>query len=382
MKREQFAERTRQEIIRLCHSALDSRTLRLELLKHLSAVIPFDYVYFCTTDPATQLLTSSVVIEEPPPWSMAVFLENEFLQADFNKFNDMLRNHRLVEWLSDVTRHELVRSQRYRDMLAPMGMVDELRAIFVANAACWGTLCLDREREFNPAEAAYLAQLTPHIADGLRKALLLDGAALTATPDGPGVLVLAPDLSVVAMTSAAEYWLSELVETENGDKRALPITVRSVVAGLLAIERGLVPADFTPKARLRTRSGHWLMLYASRLRGTANPGQISVIFEIAQPDEISPLIIQAYDLTKREGEITQCVLLGWSTADIAARLYISPNTVQDHLKAIFEKVDVGSRGELARRIFTRQYQPHLSAGTPLNTSGQFTLKSRSPNRPD
>ena len=381
MARKQFTERARHELIRLCHNGLDSRTFRLELLKRLGAVIPFDYVYFCTTDPATQFLTSSVMVEEPPPWTMSVFLENEFLRDDFNKFNDLLRGRRAVGLLSEATRHELDRSSRYRDMLAPMALGDELRAIFVANAVCWGTLCLDRERArstFTPAEAAFLAQLAPHIAEGLRKALLLDSAATASTPDGPGVLILAPDLSVVAMTAAAEYWLSELKETERGDRHTLPLTVRSVVAGLFAIERGLVAAEFTPKVRLRTRSGHWLILYASRLLGTE--GQITVVFEIAQPAEIAPLIMQAYDLTKREGEVTQCVLLGWSTAEIAAKLYISPNTVQDHLKAIFEKVDVGSRGELARRIFTRHYQPHLSGGVPVNASGQFTSPVRSSSR--
>lgn len=383
MTRKQFADRARHELIRLCHSGLDSRTLRLEMLKRLDEVIPFDYVYFCTTDPATQLLTSSVMVEEPPPWAMSVFLENEFLQNDFNKFNEMLRDHRAVGLLSEATRHELDRSLRYRDMLAPMALGDELRAIFVANAVCWGTLCLDRERArsvFTPDEAAFLAQLVPHIAEGLRKALLLDSTSTTSTPDGPGVLILAHDLSVVAMTAAAEHWLSELKETEKGDRYALPLTVRSVIAGLFAIERGLVAAECTPKVRQRTRSGHWLVLYASRLLGRVGEGQISVVFEIAQPAEIAPLIMQAYDLTKREGEVTQCVLLGWSTAEIAAKLYISPNTVQDHLKAIFEKVDVSSRGELARRIFTRQYQPHLSAGTSVNASGQFTSPVRSSSR--
>jgi DNA-binding NarL/FixJ family response regulator len=145
----------------------------------------------------------------------------------------------------------------------------------------------------------------------------------------------------------------ELTETERGDPHALPLTVRSVVAGLKAIERGL--ADSMPKVRLRTRSGQWLVLYASRLRSSVQV-QITVIFERAQPAEMAPLVMQVYQLTKREAEITQCVLRGWSTTEIAARLHISPNTVQDHLKAIFEKADVGSRGELAARIFAQQYQ--------------------------
>jgi DNA-binding CsgD family transcriptional regulator len=372
MKRDTLAESNRLEILRLCHSGLDSGTLRARLLQRLRAVIPFDYAYFSTTDPATQFATSSVLVTEPPEWCMSVFLENEFLQEDFNKFSDMLRDHQPVGVLSGATGHDLLRSQRYRDMLAPMAMDDELRAVFVTDAACWGTLCLHRGQDragYTPAESAYLAQLVPHIAEGLRKALLLGDAPSAETPDGPGVLILSEDLSIVATTAAAEYWLMELAQA--GDRYALPHPVRSVIAGLEAIEHGLV-ANGAPKVRLRTRSGHWLVLYAARLNSSDSQRQISVIFEIAKPAEIAPLIMQAYQLTKREGEIVQCVLRGWSTTEIAAKLHISSNTVQDHLKAIFKKVDVGSRGELAARIFTQQYLPQFPAGPPPDSSGQFT----------
>lgn len=380
MKRETFAESHKREIIRLCHSTLDSWTLRVELLRRLRPIIPFDYAYFSTTDPATLLGTSSVLVEEPPSWLMALFLENEYLKDDFNKFSDMLSNHQPVGVLSEATHHQPHRSQRYRDMLVPLAMEDELRAIFVTDAACWGTVCLHREQArsgYTSADAACLAQLAPHIADGLRKALLLGGTPTAKAPDGPGVLILSDDLSIVAMTAAAERWLTELTERNSG--HALPLAVRSVVAGLKAIERGLVAADSTPKIRLRTRTGHWLTLYASCLRSSGEQSQVAVVFEAAQPAEIAPLIMQAYQLTRREGEVTQCVLQGWSTTKIAAQLCISPGTVQDHLKAIFEKVDVSSRGELAARIFTQQYESRFLAGTPLDTSGQFISPDNSHN---
>lgn len=357
MKRERLLELSRLEIFRLCHSALDSRTLRNEILQYLQAVIPFDYAYFSTTDPATQLGTSSVLVEQPPSWCMSVFLENEFLQEDFNKFGDMLHHHVTVGILSEATRNDLYRSHRYREMLLPMAMEDELRAIFVTDTACWGTLCLHREKSrYTADEAAYLAQLTQCIADGLRKAYLLDSIPLAKIPYGPGVLILGDDLSIIATTAAAEYWLAQLTEMEQADRNPLPVAVRSVVAGLKAIESGRVAVDTIPKVRLHTKSGHWLVLYASHLRSSGSQSQISVIFEVAQPAEIAPMMMQAYNLTKREGEVTQCVLRGWSTTEIAAQLHISPNTVQDHLKAIFEKVDVSSRGELTARIFIKQHQ--------------------------
>jgi len=368
MKRESLAERARLEIIRLCHSALDSQTLRIELLRRLRPIIPFDYAYFSTTDPATHLSTGSVVVEEPPSWCMSVYLENEFLQQDFNKFSGLMRNQLPVAVLSEATQHDLRRSLRYQNMLIPMAMGDELRAVFVADAACWGTLCLHRESGYTAEESTYLAQLAPHIAEGLRKALLLSSISLANTPDGPGVLILTDDLSVVASTAVAEYWLAELKQTMSSDGHGLPLMIRSVVAGLKALEGGMVAGEFMPKVRLYTRSGHWLVLYASRLKTLSSVAQITVIFEQAQPAEIAPLIMQAYQLTKREGEITQCVLRGWSTTEIATALHISSNTVQDHLKAIFEKVDVSSRGELAARIFTQQYQPKFTA----NESSPYT----------
>ncbi|HLJ82414.1 MAG TPA: helix-turn-helix transcriptional regulator, partial [Ktedonobacterales bacterium] len=81
---------------------------------------------------------------------------------------------------------------------------------------------------------------------------------------------------------------------------------------------------------------------------------------------------QAYDLSMRESEVMQSVLRGLSTAEMAATFQISSNTVQDHLKAIFEKVGVRSRRELVGQLFAQQYQPRILAGRTLDANGWFT----------
>jgi DNA-binding CsgD family transcriptional regulator len=97
----------------------------------------------------------------------------------------------------------------------------------------------------------------------------------------------------------------------------------------------------------------------------------TVIFEEARPPEIAPLIVDAYGLTKREGEITRLVLRGLSTAEVSDELYITPNTVRDHFKSIFDKVLVRSRRELVAGIFAQQYQPRMATGHEPDADGWF-----------
>jgi hypothetical protein len=73
--------------------------------------------------------------------------------------------------------------------------------------------------------------------------------------------------------------------------------------------------------------------------------------------------------------VTQLVALGFPTRAIAARLHISPWTVQDHLKSIFEKVGAGTRGELVARVFFEHYVPRLMDGAPLGPDGWFAPRS-------
>jgi DNA-binding CsgD family transcriptional regulator len=118
----------------------------------------------------------------------------------------------------------------------------------------------------------------------------------------------------------------------------------------------------------RPRGGGWFCTP----QGCEPQGQIAVIFEEARPAEIAPLIVDAYGLTKREGEITRLVLRGLSTAQVSEELHITPNTVRDHFKAIFDKVGVRSRRELVGQVFAQHYQPRMATGQEPGADGWFT----------
>ena len=166
--------------------------------------------------------------------------------------------------------------------------------------------------------------------------------------------------------------LAEVAKSDWPSSSELPGAVYAVATRLLALESGgYMPPDLMPRTRLRTASGRWLVLYASRLRGANTEGQIAVIFEEARPSEIAPLIGDAYGLTKREGEITRLVLRGLSTAEVSRELHITPNTVRDHFKSIFDKVGVRSRRELVGQVFAQRYQPRMATSRELDADGWF-----------
>ena len=116
------------------------------------------------------------------------------------------------------------------------------------------------------------------------------------------------------------------------------------------------------RTRMRARDGSWLAVHASCLREPGGGlGPTAVVIERAKASEVAPLIVDAYELTPREVEVTRALARGLSTQEIAAELHLSRYTVQDHLKSVYEKTGVSSRGELVARMFADLYQPSLDA---------------------
>ena len=72
--------------------------------------------------------------------------------------------------------------------------------------------------------------------------------------------------------------------------------------------------------------------------------------------------------------VTELVAHGLSTAEIADRLHLSSYTVQDHLKAIFDKSATGSRGELVARLYFDHYEPSHPFGRRRRRSEQFVAR--------
>ena len=63
----------------------------------------------------------------------------------------------------------------------------------------------------------------------------------------------------------------------------------------------------------------------------------------------APEVVAHRLLTPHELQIARLVVGGASTRDVAAKLFISPRTIEAHLSTIFRKLGVRNRGELTAR---------------------------------
>jgi DNA-binding CsgD family transcriptional regulator len=344
---------------RLARAGLGHLAFENAVDEELRPSIGYDFAAWGTVDPATLLVTSCTPIGDDPfgPDHERRTFEIEYLRNEPLTLRSFVASDRTVGSLR--TEFDDVRaSLRYRELLAPAGVFDELIAIFTVDGHCWGCVRAFRHDDARPFEAPDLdefAAVAPTVAEGQRLAFLRaateNGAAVD---DPPGLVTLAGDGRISTCNSAGRAWLETL---------ATETDIRVVLASLAAQAH---VEDAASAVVVGTRGA--LALHASRL---TEVGELAVIIERPRPVQLAPRIMVAYDLTPRESQIVELVLRGQTTVQIARSLDISRYTVQDHLKSIFAKVGVQTRGELANEIYVRFYLPPKDAGVTPGPYGYF-----------
>ena len=350
------------ELSEVCARATNDQQLFEDISLRLREVVPYDGAAWFATDPATILATSPVRIENVEAGHCESYWERECLVEDSILYRDLARSPLGIATLYDATDGNPGRSARYREFLAPQGYGDELRAAFRLGDSTWGVLDLYRDRAraaFSGEEIDMIRSIVPDVAAALRTFATRPNTAPQG-PDGPGTALFGANAALLSLDDQAERLFLEVGGPEWA-RHPLPMTaIYAVVARATAVmegrERG--PAS----ARLRSSTGRWLSVHASCLRGPDGaPGPTALTIEPAKSAQIAPIIVEAYGLTPREQEITRGVSRGLSNQEIAADLFLSPHTVRDHLKAIFAKVGVTSRGELVAKLFAEHYYPAIHA---------------------
>ena len=376
-------EHVLDDLGRLALRALTRAEFFDEAAERLKRTVPFDGACWHTLDPGSDLITQHHLQDLPDRFP--VLANNEYAVHDVNKFEQLARATRKAATLSQATGGHPERSARFRELLTPAGAGPELRSAFVADRAAWGALILVRRAgrpEFQDHEVALLSDASSMFARAVRRGLIAEacrsGAAL---PDAPGVVELDAAGELIRASSSAEPLLAELSgdTPEAGVRSAAVQAIASATREVIATA-GLAGTASLPSSVIKTPAGTWLVLHGGLL-GSPRSGEVALFIQRAHPTLVAPLLLKAYGLTAREQEVTQLVLRGATTLQAAHQLAISPHTIGDHMKSIFDKTGARTRGELSATLFFGEHLPRIQDRVAIGDDASFVDAPR-PRRRD
>jgi DNA-binding CsgD family transcriptional regulator len=333
----------RERVERICAVAEDARTLRRRVLAELSRSVGFDAYAWVLTDPETAV--GCAPLADVPCLAELPRLIRLRYRTAVNRWTALPDPP--VALLGRVGAGD-----EWREFLAAYGVVDVATVVFRDPFGCWAFLDLWRigGRPFGAAEAAVLRSVVPAVTTALRRCQARTFAAdAPAEPvPAPLVLLLGPDLEVLRRTPGTRDALRLLVPRDD-DQPPVPAGAYNVAAQLLAVEAGI--ADAPPWARVHLAGNRWLTLRAARLGDDGPPEQrdVAVTVEEAGAGERLDLFARCTGLSPRETELLGLLAAGADTREVAARMFLSAHTVQDHLKSVFGKTGTRSRRALLAR---------------------------------
>lgn len=365
-------ERVLDDLRRLALSAPDRATFFDEAAARLKRAVQFDGACWHTLDPGSDLITQHRLQDLPDRFP--VLAQNEYGTDDVNKFAQLASRRRKAATLAEATGGRPEHSPRFRHLLTPAGLGPELRSAFVANGDTWGALIMVRQAgrpEFAERDVELLSAASSLFARAVRRGLVVE-ACMPEAPaaDAPGVLEFDEAALPVRFSSSAESLLSELSGTTADAGARHPAVIAIATATREAIAAPSEPGRALPSSAVKAASGAWIVLHGG-LIGDAATGHVAVFVQRAHPTLVAPLLLKAYGLTPREQEVAQLVLRGATTAQAAQHLSISPHTLNDHLKAVFDKTGARTRGELSAQLFFGEHLPRIQRQVAIGDDASF-----------
>lgn len=183
----------------------------------------------------------------------------------------------------------------------------------------------------------------PEIAGRAR--VLSDGAVaaqVISLVEAAGWLVLGPDESgnadvAIVVTDAASV---PDLETAAAQARGLEANAKALVVPTIALEL-LGPL---------VRSELDCILLSDRLESQLPAALVALKAGLVVSSSALRTVVERPALTVREKQVLAMVVIGFSNADIARKLFVTESTVKSHLSSVFAKLNVRTRNEATALI--------------------------------
>jgi DNA-binding CsgD family transcriptional regulator len=334
---------TQSALARLVNRPLEAAEFSSEVNAALQRTLAYDGWCLFAVDPHTGLRTAQFGGRGTE--HTAEMARNEAVMPDVNKYRDLAIAAVPAGWLSP-DHPQAPQSFRLNEILLPQGFNSEVRLALREHGLLWGALVLFREDPrplFDDSDIKALCAIAHPLTRAIR-AYPVRPLPRRGPAPGAGVVALAPDNRVVAMSAEARRWLDDLVPGGEDETRASDVT-RVLFDAAHAVRRGDMGRATTC---VRTVGGHWL-----RVEATAMPvseADVAVVLHPATTRELLKAVAAHHALTARESDVLDLLAQGLASKHIARELSISLLTVNGHLRSIYRKCATTGREELLARL--------------------------------
>jgi len=347
----------------LCSLGLSSELFVPALLEAMHGVIPSSRNLFDWID--TEGHIQRYYFEGPIDSKIARLYFDEFYnrrEAEaMPRFSDLARGATIIRTAQELNRGSFFNSALYNEIWRPQNLHYHLEAIIRgADGKALGSLVLYRERTdpvFVKEEEALLAALVPYIARAMqlgakradhfavvgarRRALLnLDhqGQIVYLSTNAHSILLLAH--GNITPTAAR-------VEPSADDFPTLAVLCRSLARS---------PGAQAPVSLTLDNDWGRFEFHAQRMEpaDAQRMPMIAVSIQHAEPAEVlTAQALQSAPLSIVQKKVCSLLLRGLSHQEIAAAIGVKPNTVVDHVRKIYQKLDAHSIDDLRAKLSQR-----------------------------
>jgi DNA-binding CsgD family transcriptional regulator len=329
-------DRTIDRLERLCRQATAASDLMRDAGNLLTEASDADACVLLRLDPLSAIVVDSYELHDPLERCTA-FRETTFLRSRIGDFGLQAQGRERVMEISE----DLVDDPFVEHVMRPFGYRGELAVNLAHEAHAFGQLYFSRQQgPFSVAGKALIESAVAPLTQAFRR--LLAEETLQAGP-GQAVGLILVDPSG-RMTPASEHGRTLMAAFGHRAPKKLNsplVTMAEVVARDL---RGDWNRPIPSAIFVDHEHNQRYRIVAERLLGD-QPQAMLVVEPVRALDSVD--LLRHAGLTEREAEVALATVRGLTSARGALSLRISEHTFLSHLKSVYRKLGVGSRGELA-----------------------------------
>jgi len=264
---------------------------------------------------------------------------------------------------------QMVELDYYKSFLKPQNLLSELIIRLYSGGSTFGAISLQRYQEhscFETKDVLKASLLVPYlvnifeIADGIaninKERILLERWMESHLG---GIILLDSEIRPIYINIKARHFCQLLKGIDEKSpfnvmnmETVLPrIIVQDCKKLALSNEASIpLPSHNNRIVGIKNKTRYYLQYFPVALSSAEQtaPDFVVLLSELTRDNRSAEEILtEQQKLSQREEDISRYVSLGLTNKQIAEKLFISPYTVQNHLKNIFQKTGLDSRTKLA-----------------------------------